>query len=315
VVAATNSPDLRVVNLNTFDCELISGHSDIVLAVDASPDGRWIASVSKDRTVRVWRLGPLGKHHLAATGVGHTEAVGAVSFGSKPHAYLERNTNSMHPLLVSGSQDRTIKVWDMRSIIFDASMGSPNVKIHPGSLSVRTSVRAHEKDINALVVAPNDKLCASASQDKTIKIWSLDLLNRHSKNPTLQLQATLKGHKRGVWAVAFSPVDRVLASASGDGTVRVWSLGGETGDAGFACIRSFEGHTASVLRVAFVNSGLQLISGGADGLLKLWALRGQNSACVATFERHRDKVWALAARSWVCQEKRSTAAAGAAGRS
>ena len=69
VVAATNSPDLRVVNLNTFDCELISGHSDIVLAVDASPDGRWIASVSKDRTVCVWRLGPLGKHHLAATGV------------------------------------------------------------------------------------------------------------------------------------------------------------------------------------------------------------------------------------------------------
>ena len=308
IVAATNSADLRVVNLGTFDCELIAGHSDIVLAVDASPDGKWIASVSKDRTTRVWVLEPSGRYRLVATGVGHTAAVGAVSFGSKPHPYLAQNSGSMHPLLLSGSQDRTIKVWDMRNAIYEANIDeadNDNMRLQdvpPVSLKVRTSVHAHDKDINAIVVAPNDKLCASASQDKSIKLWTLDSLNRNTSNATLHLKATLKGHKRGVWAVAFSPVDRVLASSSGDGTVRVWSLGGDSGHDGFACIRSFEGHTASVLRVAFVNSGLQLISSGADGLLKLWALRGQNSACIATFERHRDKVWALAARSWVSDE-------------
>jgi U3 small nucleolar RNA-associated protein 13 len=58
-------------------------------------------------------------------------------------------------------------------------------------------------------------MIASSSQDKTIKIWS---------SHDLLLQLTLTGHKKGVWDCAFSPVDKLLVSASGDKTVRVWNL-------------------------------------------------------------------------------------------
>jgi U3 small nucleolar RNA-associated protein 13 len=98
---------------------------------------------------------------------------------------------------------------------------------------------------------------------------------------------TLKGHRRGVWACAFSPVDQAVATASGDKTVRLWSL------ADGSCLRSFEGHSASVLRVSFASAGTQLLSAGADGLVKLWGVR--SAECANTFDAHEDKVWALAA--------------------
>ena len=97
--------------------------------------------------------------------------------------------------------------------------------------------------------------------------------------------AALKGHKRAVWSVAFSPVDKVVASGSGDMTLKVWSV------SSFTCLRTLEGHTSSVLKLHFVSRGTQLVSAGSDGLLKLWAVRG--SECVCTIDAHEDKVWAL----------------------
>lgn len=47
----------------------------------------------------------------------------------------------------------------------------------------------------------------TGSQDRTAKVWRL---------PNLVLSLTLKGHKRGIWAVAFSPVDQAVATASGE---------------------------------------------------------------------------------------------------
>ena len=310
IVVATNSPDLRIVNLETFDTVLIEGHRDIVLAVDVSSDGRYVTSVSKDRTVNVHRLkynsdGQVTTVHVGS-GRGHTEIVGAVAFGNRPMG----KGNGPPPILLTGSLDKTIKAWDIKSMLSaldameddddedeDEKNEDDELKERPMvmELRVRTSVRGHESDINKMVVSPNDKMAASASQDKTIRLWSMESLR---DDDDLRLLHTLKGHKRGVWDVAFSPVDRMLASASGDGSVRLWSLSPDALRSS-PCVRTFEGHTASVLRVSFVSAGLQVMSGGADGLVKLWTLRGTATECVGTFDRHRDKIWAMASRPWV----------------
>lgn len=68
-----------------------------------------------------------------------------------------------------------------------------------------------------MAVSPNDKLLATASQDRTAKLWSLG-------EERLGLLGVFRGHRRGVWTACFSPVDQVLATSSADGTTKLWSL-------------------------------------------------------------------------------------------
>jgi U3 small nucleolar RNA-associated protein 13 len=93
------------------------------------------------------------------------------------------------------------------------------------------------------------------------------------------------GHKRGVWKVVFSPIDKVLVSCSGDRTMKLWSV------TDYSQLRTFDGHTASVLSAKFVNKGTQLVSSSADGLIRLWTLR--TGECESTMDMHADRVWAL----------------------
>merc|ERR1712194_79708 len=138
----------------------------------------------------------------------------------------------------------------------------------------KVTVVAHAKEVNDVLVAPNNKLMASAGQDRLVRIWSY---------PEAKLLGELKGHRKGVWCVAFSPVDQVLASASGDSSVRIWNL------RDFTPIRVFQGHMGAALRVHFLRNGMQLMSSGSDGLIKLWQIR--TADCAESFDEHEGKVW------------------------
>lgn len=317
VAVATNSEQLRLMDVSDFSSTLCEGHGGIVLSASPSPDGTLVATASKDGTARVWDV---ATGACIAVCEGHTEAVTGVAWPVKPSAFLHAVPQ---PLLQGAAQvaavlgssswvatvskDRTLKVWQLSTLL--AQLPSPRPAgwsrahlraiLAPGAqapasgsfpfdplpaLRPRTlaAAVAHEKDINAIAVAPNDRLIATASQDKSVKLWT---------SPDLHPVATLSGHKRGVWGVAFSPTDQLLASASGDRTVRLWSVGRASG---YACVRTLEGHDASVLSVRFLPSGTQLVSSGADGLLKLWST--SDGEAVNTFDGHEDKVWALAVR-------------------
>jgi WD40 repeat protein/serine/threonine protein kinase len=75
---------------------------------------------------------------------------------------------------------------------------------------------------------------------------------------------TFRGHTKGVSSVAYSPDGKRLASASGDGTIKLWNV--ETGRE----VRTLRGHTALVVHVAFSRDGRRLASVSADRTVKVW---------------------------------------------
>lgn len=222
VALATNSAEIRLMKVaispddvvpESSTSDTLSGHTAAVLCLDVSPCHRFLLSCGKDRSVRIWDLLQRQCVGLAA---GHTEAVGAAAFSRKV-VNFRTPTSDLMAFCVSVSVDRTLKRWNLpRSLL------SSSENCDPVSLSVAGTVRAHEKDINMVSVAPNDSLIATASQDKTVRLWNAS---------DLSLRATLKGHRRGVWDVQFSPVDRVVVTASGDKTLKLWSL------TDYACVR------------------------------------------------------------------------------
>jgi U3 small nucleolar RNA-associated protein 13 len=273
VVVATNSAQVRLFDLRNFSCQVLDRHTATVLCVDVSPCGRYVATCGKDKTMRLWSL---ASQSSVAVATGHTEAIGSTALSRKQGRYDVRGkaaTNGGGSFVVTVSMDRTLKRWNLPGVPDLERLGEDREET---PLKAFVSVRAHEKDINIVSVAPNDSLVATGSQDKTVKLW---------KSNDLSLQATLKGHRRGVWDCQFSPHDRILATGSGDRSIKVWSL------SDYSCVRTFQGHLASVLRVRFLNGGLQMVSSGADGLVKLWTIR--TNECEATMDGHNDKVWAL----------------------
>ncbi|WVR05663.1 hypothetical protein IAU60_002685 [Kwoniella sp. DSM 27419] len=275
---ATNSNLIRLYSTTNFDVRLLSGHKDMVLCLDTSPDHRWLVSGSKDRTARIWAPKSDGSGwQCIAICEGHAESIGAVALSRKTD---EKGRSGR--FLFTASQDRTIKMWDLTGLPLD-SASLPSEPIKPRSIA---TLRVHEKDINSLDLSPNDKFLASGSADKLVKIFHVDFDgSADTAAGSFNFAGTCKGHRRGVWSVRFSKTDKVVASAAADKTVRLWSLDN------FNCLKTFEGHTNSVLRVDFLSHGMQLVTSSSDGLVKLWNIKDEE--CVKTLDNHEDRIWTV----------------------
>lgn len=200
--------------MDTFDAYILAGHTNIVMSIDRSADGTIFATGSKDSTARLWTCdaSPLESPskidwRCIAICEGHTGSIGSVA--------LSRSSNGNRlRFMCTASQDRTIKIWDLSSISTDSSSEPTKTR------SVAT-LRAHDKDINALDVSCDDSMLVSGSQDKTAKVYSIIHKPGHGE---LRLLGVCKGHKRGVWSVQFSSGKHLLATGSGDKTIKLWNL-------------------------------------------------------------------------------------------
>ncbi|USP79718.1 putative U3 small nucleolar RNA-associated protein 13 [Curvularia clavata] len=295
----TNSEDIRIITLNESDGDdategryfgadvgLLQGHEDIVICLDVDWSGHWLVTGAKDNTARLWRLDPEnGSYTCAAVLTGHAESLGAIAL---PHIVPQESSAAFtdplsHPpaYIVTGSQDRTVKRWD-------------TTKEMKGKIRAKYTRKAHDKDINAIDIDPSGTLFASASQDRTVKIYSA------AEGEAI---GVLRGHRRGVWSVKFAPKDSqspnsgnkgLIATGSGDKTVKIWSL------ADYSCLLTLEGHSNSVLKLAWLpyrpvdardKRGPQVASAAGDGLVKIWdSVSGE---AMSTLDNHTDRVWAL----------------------
>ena len=88
----------------------------------------------------------------------------------------------------------------------------------------------------------------------------------------------MQGHEDAVYAIAFRPDGRQLASASFDHTIKVWDV------ASGVMVRTFRGHEDKVLTLAYSPDGKWLASAGQDETIRLWSVDGTDCKCLETSE-------------------------------
>merc|ERR1712183_1035980 len=120
---------------------------------------------------------------------------------------LKTNLNN-NELLISGSRDKTICLWQIKIINSSKVIGI-----------VKKKLIGHHHIIEDLDLSSDCEYALSASWDKTLRLWNLE---------TGETINQFNGHKNDVMSVAFSPDNRQIVSASRDRTIRLWNTIGKT---------------------------------------------------------------------------------------
>uniref|UniRef100_A0AAR2JMV6 Pleiotropic regulator 1 n=1 Tax=Pygocentrus nattereri TaxID=42514 RepID=A0AAR2JMV6_PYGNA len=159
---------------------------------------------------------------------------------------------------VTGSADRTIKIWDLAS----------------GKLKL--SLTGHISTVRGVAVSSRSPYLFSCGEDKQVKCWDLEYnkVIRH-----------YHGHLSAVYDLDLHPTIDVLVTCSRDATARVWDIRTK------ANVHTLTGHTNTVATVKCQNSEPQIITGSHDTTIRLWDLIAGKTR--ATLTNHKKSVRAV----------------------
>ncbi|XP_012275046.1 notchless protein homolog 1 [Orussus abietinus] len=254
LVSASKDCDLRIWDTVLGQTSrVLAGHTKSVTCVRWGGTGL-IYSGSQDRTIKVWRA---SDGILCRTLEGHAHWVNTLALNvdyvlrTGPFEIKAENSND-DPVeraksryeavgdekLVSGSDDFTLFLW------YPAKEKKPIGRM-----------TGHQQLINDVKFSPDGRLIASASFDKSIKLWD---------SKTGKYISSLRGHVQAVYSIAWSADSRLLVSSSADSTLKVWNMKNKGLD------QDLPGHADEVYAVDWSPDGLRVASGGKDKVLKLW---------------------------------------------
>ena len=265
----TGSED-GIVKVRYLDGKLLrsfQAHKDYIYSIHFSPDGQKFATASEDKTIKLWNLNGQKilefKQQVAATDVRFspdgTKLATAWSDGTAQlrnldgkvvqHFKVTRNWiesirfTSDSKKLIIGLTAGTAQLWSFDRRLIQTFKGLPS-------------------DITDSVFHPDRKRLAIVAIGEAVHLWKLNTEQGQ------EFKQELRGHRGEVRNLSFSPGGKTLATASSDGTARLWSFKGQL-------IREFKGHRADVYDIDFSPDGLTLVTSSKDRTVWLWNLSGQ----------------------------------------
>jgi WD40 repeat protein len=248
-----------------------TGHSDFVVSLAFSPDGKTLVSGSRDNTIKLWDVAtgqelralkghparvnsvafsPDGKTLLSGGALGSGEAGGGqlmlwdVATGRELRTLLRRSNDVSSVALtpdgkVALSGGDAVRLWDVAT-----------------GRELRSFGKISGHRVSDIAISPDGKTIASSSGTvEPIKLWDAG---------TGQELRTLAGHPGGILSIVFSPDGKTLASGGSDKLIKLWDAA--TGRE----VRSIAGHEKYIRALAFTPDGRALVSTSGDKTVKLW---------------------------------------------
>ncbi|KAJ3293111.1 hypothetical protein HDU79_000694 [Rhizoclosmatium sp. JEL0117] len=188
---------------------------------------------------------------------------------------------------VSNTPARTVKFITKKSWFI---VGCDDKHIHVYNYQTDelvTKFLAHQDYIRCIVVHPTLPIVLSCADDRIIKSWDWSQLDNESQWKNLKVYA---GHSHYIMQIVINPENvNVFASASLDGTVKVWTLESSVAQG------TLGGHKNGVNTVEFSSNGKHLASGSDDRTIKVWDY--ETKTCIQTLKGHSNNVTAVAFQS------------------
>lgn len=268
-------------------CHTIIGFEQPIECLTVGYDGQ-IASVSDRPEIDLWQINTGRRIGILK---GHIDEVTCMTVSYSGQT------------LISGSQDKTIRFWDLKKRKIIRTFGGD----YDGHLS----------KITALALTPDNQTLISCDADNSLKIWDVHrarpiqniyfsaavtclaispngrLFCSGGLEPELKIRSTKNGevigsinNNTGVFSLAFSPDGNLLATGGFNHNIKLWDL--VTGRE----IYTLMGHSDRVSQIIFSRDGKTLISSSWDGTIKLWNLA--TGEAIFTQQAHSEKIHNIA---------------------
>jgi WD40 repeat protein len=263
----------------------LEGHTDKVISVSFSPDGRTLATASDDNTVRLWSVEGRELQRMS----GQNQLFRSVKFSSDGKR------------IAAISADSAVKLWsvDGKELITFPKLGdeenfradlcfSPNgqvvvasgakntIKLWQVNGQVDQTLEGHTDDVWGLSCSLDGQKIVSADRGGIVKLWSLDEQGFQEIN-------SFQASSKSIFGVSLSPDGQYIVTADGDGQIKLWNLEGKE-------VRTIGEHDSYVIGVRFSPDGQTIASTSNDKTAKLWSLEGRE---LKTFEGHHNEVYDL----------------------
>eukprot|EP00913_Durusdinium_trenchii_P014166 g13294.t1 len=249
------------------------GHRGPVTCVAYHPEEQQVVSGSQDGCLFVWHFKPQLRPFRFVGHKGEVHDVALSHTGQQIASASADHTARMGRGGRRWGEATNVRVWN------NSAQGESRVmKVHSGA-------------VRSVCFARDDSLLLTASDDKTLKLWSLS---------TFRFHASLLGHTNWVYSAQFSKNSELAASGGEDGTtgqhvdtwlimadclgrqdrlVRIWDVEKK------ATLMTFPDFETPVTKVKFHPDGSSLAAAGKDGCIKVWDLRSRK--LLQHYDAHR----------------------------